>query len=109
MLIYIALNIFTYSSKYIKSKSTWRLPVDKLSVTINCLSLRLKILIKIEMSLNVTDVNEISKWSSPRILQYFPKVSQYLYKCNICTKDYKTPNGGAQNLRSHLIIEGKKG
>lgn len=61
------------------------------------------------MSLNITDVSEISKWSSSRILQYFTKVSQYLYKCNICTKVYKTPNGGVQNLRSHFITEGKKG
>lgn len=63
------------------------------------------------MSLNITDVNEISKWSSSRVLQYFTKVSQYLYKCNICTKVYKnkTPNGGVQNLGSHFITEGKKG
>jgi len=61
------------------------------------------------MSFNVTDINEISKWSSPRVLQYFTKLSQYMYKCNICTKTYKTPNGGVQNLRSHLITEAKKG
>jgi len=32
-----------------------------------------------------------------------------MYKCNICTKTYKTPNGSVQNLRSHLITEAKKG
>lgn len=61
------------------------------------------------MSLNINDISEISKWSSSRILQYFTKINQYMYKCNICTKVYKTPNGGVQNLKSHLITEGKKG
>lgn len=32
-----------------------------------------------------------------------------MYWCNVCTKMYKTSNGGVQNLRNHLITVGKKG
>jgi len=42
--------------------------------------------------------NTISK---NQLLINFSKIDQVSYKCNLCSKIYKTPNGGVGNLRVH--------
>jgi len=43
-------------------------------------------------------MNTISK---NQLLINFSKIDQVSYKCNLCSKTYKTPNGGVGNLRVH--------
>lgn len=45
--------------------------------------------------------------SKNQLLLHFSKIDQLNYKCNICNKIYKTPNGGVGNLKAHYATHSR--
>lgn len=48
--------------------------------------------------------NSVSK---NQLLLHFSKIDQLNYKCNLCNKIYKTPNGGVGNLKAHYATHAR--